>query len=70
VKHRAGIKELGIKAEIVAPAGKGAPVIDTGRVVEQQWRLGIPDQFGHFTRQLGVGDDNTRNRPGRRVACV
>ena len=36
VKHRAGVKQLGIEAEAAALAGKCAPVIDAARVVEQQ----------------------------------
>ena len=59
VEHGAGVKELGIEAEAAALAGERAPVIDAARVMEQQRRLGIPDQFGYFTRQFAVRNDNT-----------
>ena len=68
VEHRAGVEELGIEAEAAALAGERAPVIDAARVMEQQRRLGIPDQFGHFTCQFAVGNDDSRYCVGRRVA--
>src|SRR5439155_17913071 len=60
VEHGAGVKQLGVEAEATALAGEGTPVIDAARVMEQQRRLGISDQFGHFTRQFAVRNDNTR----------
>ena len=63
VEHGAGVKELGIEMQAAALAGERAPVIDAARVVEQQRWLGISDQFGHFTRQFAVADDNPRYWP-------
>jgi len=60
VEHGAGVKELRIEAEAAALAGERAPVIDAARVMEQQRWLGIPDQFGNFTCEFAVRDDNTR----------
>jgi hypothetical protein len=59
VEHGAGVKQLGIEAKAAALAGERAPVVDAARVMEQQWGLGIPDQFGHFTCQFGVRNSNT-----------
>src|SRR5437868_1145537 len=70
VEHSAGIKEFGIEAEPAALAGEGRPVIDAARVVEQQWWLGIPDQFGHFTRQTAAGNGDARDWLGDHVDCV
>jgi len=70
VEHGAGIKQLGIKAETAALAGECAPVIDAARMVEQQRRLGVPDQFGYFACQLGIGDEDACDRAGRRFVCV
>ena len=67
VEHGAGIKELAIETLAASPACHRSPVKDAARVVEQQRRLGIPDQFGHLTRQLAVGHGNIRYRAGRRI---
>jgi hypothetical protein len=40
-------------------AGERAPVIDAARMMEQQRRLGILDQFGHFTCQFTIRNGNT-----------
>jgi hypothetical protein len=66
VEDRAGIEEFEIKAEAAALAGERAPVIYAARVVEQQRSLSIPDQFGHFTRQIAVGNRDARYWPGCR----
>src|ERR1700688_1321248 len=55
VEHSANVKQLGIKLESPLFSGKGAEIIHTGRVVEQQWRLGIPDQFRGFPSKFTVG---------------
>jgi hypothetical protein len=69
VEHRSGIKQLWIEAQTVPLAGERAPVIDLARMVEQQWRFGIPDQFGHFSREFAVGDDDPRYWTTRRGDC-
>ena len=69
VEHGAGIEQLGIEAQTAPLAGERAPVIDAARMVEQQRRLGIPDQFGHFARQFAVGNDDPRYWMTRRVDC-
>ena len=60
VEHGAGVKELGIEAKPAALSSERAPVIDAARVMEEQRRLGIPDQLGHFPCQFAVRNDNTR----------
>src|SRR6266404_2347478 len=69
MEHSAGVKELGIEAKPAALSSERAPVIDAARVMEEQRRLGIPDQLGHFPCQFAVRNDNTRYRAGRRIAC-
>ena len=54
VEHGASIKELGIETEAAALAGKRAPIIDSARVIEEQRRLGIPDELGYFLRELAI----------------
>jgi hypothetical protein len=54
VEHGASIKELGIETEAAALAGKRAPIIDAARVIEEQRRLGIPDELGYFLRELAI----------------
>jgi hypothetical protein len=69
VEHGAGVKEFGVEAEAAALAGERTPVIDAARMTEQQRRLGILDQFGHFTCQFAVRNDKTRYGVGRPIAC-
>jgi hypothetical protein len=56
VKHGAGIEQFGIKAKTAALTGERAPVMDAARVVEQQRRFGVPDEFRYFPRELAVGN--------------
>ncbi len=62
MKHRAGVKELGVEAEAAALAGKRTPIIDAARMMKEQRRLGVLDQLSHLPRQFAVGDDRTRDR--------
>src|SRR6266404_3391963 len=41
VEHGTGIEKLVIETQPAPPAGESAPVIDTARMMEQQWRLCI-----------------------------
>ena len=54
VEHGASVKELGIEPEAAALAGERAPIINAARVIEEQRRLGIPDELGYFLRELAI----------------
>ena len=62
VKHRAGVKQLGVEAQAAALAAQRAPVIDAARMIEQQRRFGVPDQLGDLPRQRAVGNGHTGDR--------
>src|ERR1700730_13525138 len=65
VEHGTGIKELGIETETPALAGERTPVIDAARVMEQQRRFRVPDEFRHLTRKLAVRDADSSDRDWR-----
>jgi hypothetical protein len=58
VEHRAGVQKLAIELQAAALSGERAPVIDAAGMVEQQRRLGIPDQL----RDLTVGSVDSFDR--------
>src|SRR5258708_2710788 len=56
VKHRPRIEKLAIELETTMLSGERTPVIDAARMVEQQRRLGIPDELRDLTGESSVGD--------------
>src|SRR5260370_2723927 len=60
VEHRACIKQFGIESQSATLACQSAPVIDAARMVKQQRGFGVPHQLRYFTRELAVGNFDSR----------
>jgi hypothetical protein len=67
VEHGTGIEKLVIETQLAPPAGESAPVIDTTRMMEQQWRLCIPYELSYLAREFAVG---SFERIDRRCHCI
>src|SRR6266851_183512 len=73
VKHRPRIEKLAIELETTMLSGERTPVIDAARMMEQQPRLGIPDELRDLTSESTVGnaDSFDRERPfSRNCHCA
>jgi hypothetical protein len=56
VEHCACIKQFWIEYQPAALSGERSPMIDAAGMVEQQRRLGIPDQLRDLTGEPTVGN--------------
>src|SRR5271155_856096 len=56
MEHRSGIEKLRIEAQASVLSGQRAKIINPARVMEEQRRCGISDQFGYLARKLAIGN--------------
>jgi hypothetical protein len=55
MEHGAGIEQLAVERQAAPQAGQRSEAIDPARMIEEQVRLGIPDELGDPPAELAVG---------------
>src|SRR5271167_3552188 len=55
MEHRSGIQKLRIEAQTSVLSSQRSKIVNPARVMEEQRRCGISDQFGYLARELAIG---------------